>query len=354
MPASPSSDAALETSLESCVKAAMGARVLAVEWLSGQLGRRRFARLRLEGAAPATLVARIEAPEDPAGRPLRGDPEPPLEPIRALLEAAGLPVPRSYGGDPEAGIELLEDVGSEPLLAAAATASAAELHDLYTEACNLVPRIQRVGPADVAAFERQLDDALFAYKAELFLAEAVPTRGHEASAAEAEAVRGAFRRVAEVTRGAPTRLAHRDLQSANLHLRSGAAPGARLVMIDLQGAFQAPPEYDLVCLLRDSYVELDDRELEQQLARVRPLLPDAPDPESFAHRFDLLTLTRKGKDLARFLYAARERNDRRFLPYLPATLRALRAAAERTARRDAVFVPLAEILAELPEQPCAR
>jgi aminoglycoside/choline kinase family phosphotransferase len=206
----------------------------------------------------------------------------------------------------------------------------------------------------VAAFERRLDDALFEYKAELFLAEAVPARGREASPAEARAVRAAFGRVAEVTRRAPARLAHRDLQSANLHLRSGAPPGARLVMIDLQGAFLAPPEYDLVCLLRDSYVELDDRELEQQLARVRPLLPDAPDPESFLHRFDLLTLTRKGKDLARFQYALRERNDRRFLPYVPATLRALRAAAERTAAREAVFVPLAEILAELPEQPCAR
>jgi aminoglycoside/choline kinase family phosphotransferase len=160
--------------------------------------------------------------------------------------------------------------------------------------------------------------------------------------------------VAEVTRGAPARLAPRDFQSANLHVREGAPPGARLVMIDLQGAFLAPPEYDLVCLLRDSYVELPDAELEQQLERIRPQLPDAPDPESFAWRFDLLTLTRKGKDLGRFLYALRQRNDRRFLPYVPATLRALRAAAGRAAAREAGFQPLTEILAELPEQPCAR
>jgi aminoglycoside/choline kinase family phosphotransferase len=123
-------------------------------------------------------------------------------------------------------------------------------------------------------------------------------------------------------------------------------------MIDLQGALLAPPEYDLVCLLRDSYVELDEAELAHQLARVRPKLPDAPSPEDFEARFDLLTLTRKGKDCARFLFAARERGDRRFLRYLPATLRALRRAADRATARDPGYADLAGLIAELPEQPC--
>ena len=55
-------------------------------------------------------------------------------------------------------------------------------------------------------------------------------------------------------------------------------------MIDLQGAFLAPPEYDLVCLLRDSYVELEAEEVQEQLDRIRPELPDAPEPEGFAAR----------------------------------------------------------------------
>jgi aminoglycoside/choline kinase family phosphotransferase len=263
-------------------------------------------------------------------------------------------VPARYGGDDAAGIELLEDVGSVSLLDAILPASAAERRTLYEEACDLVPRLQRVQPADVEAFRRRLDDALFAYKAELFLSEAVPARGHEASAAEAAAVREAFARVAEQAGRAPARLAHRDLQSLNLQLRTGAPPGRRLVMIDLQGALLAPPEYDLVCLLRDSYVELDAEELEHQQARIRPQLPDAPSAEDFAQRFDLLTLTRKGKDLGRFLYALRTRGDRRFLPHLPATLRALRSAAQRAAAREPAFGALAEIIATLPEQPCEQ
>src|SRR5258706_14782789 len=125
-------------------------------------------------------------------------------------------------------------------------------------------------------------------------------------------------------------------------------------MIDVQGAFLAPPEYDLVCLLHDSYVELPESEIADQLAAVRPALPDAPDAETFARRFDWLTLTRKGKDHARFLYAARERGDDRYLAYAPATVRQLQRAAARASRRDPQLADLAALIHELPEQPCAR
>jgi aminoglycoside/choline kinase family phosphotransferase len=115
----------------------------------------------------------------------------------------------------------------------------------------------------------------------------------------------------------------------------------------------APPEYDLVCLLRDSYVELPDDEIRSHLARVRPLLPDRPDAESFARRFDLLTLTRKGKDHARFVYAGSSRGDLRFRRYLSATVRALRPAAARVACLDPSLARLAEMIHALPESACA-
>jgi aminoglycoside/choline kinase family phosphotransferase len=346
VPDASASDRALEELVRRCA-GSLGLRVERVDWLEGQLGLRRFARLRVSGAPFPTLVARIDAPEDPASRPAGVAPEPPLEPIRALLEAHGLPVPRRLGGDPDAGLDLLEDVGPLPLRDAWRAAGPRERRVLYEEACDLVPRLQRVAPADVPAFQRRLDATLIAYKAEVFLSGAPGA----ASPSAAQEVRAAFRRVADAVRDAPARLSHRDFQSANLLLRPGAPPGRRLVMIDLQGAFLAPPEYDLVCLLRDSYVELAADEVAHQLERVRPSLPDAPDPEDFARRFDLLTLTRKGKDLGRFLYAARARGDTRFLAWVPATVRALRAAAERAAQREPAFRGFAEIVAGIPEEP---
>jgi aminoglycoside/choline kinase family phosphotransferase len=332
--------AATERRIRRLVREALGAEPRAIEWLTGQLGLRRFARVHLDDR---TLVARVDAPEDPASRPDGVPPEPPLEPIRSLLEREGLPVPARYGASDD--IELLEDVGDRTLARAVANAPATR-RALYAQACALVPRIQRIAdPGSVEAFSRHLDDALFAYKADLFARTSLVDAGPAAH----RCVTDAFERIARAARRAPRRLAHRDFQSANLHVRDDGS----LVMIDLQGAFLAPPEYDLMCLLCDSYVELAREEIDAHLAVVRGALPDAPEPETFRHRFDLLTLSRKGKDHARFLSAARQRGDRRFLEHIPATVRHLRRAAADVAGRDADFEAFAELVHALPETPCA-
>ncbi len=344
----------LERTARNLVTRQLGASVRRVEVLPGGLGLRRFARVFLDDPARASLVVRFEAPEDPRGRPAGIPPEPPLEPIRALLEAQGLPVPARYGGDDAQGIALLEDVGPLSLRDALESAGPAERSALYREACGLVSQIQRVPDpgGGVAAFARRLDAAHFAYKAELFAEWSLALRGRAASAEERACVAEAFARIARLACAAPQRLAHRDLQSANLHVRRERPPGRRLVLIDLQGALLAPPEYDLVCLLCDSYVRLPAAEIEAHCDWVRPRLPDAPDPETFAARFDLLTLTRKCKDHARFVYAFRERGDAHYLRYLPNTLAHLRRAARRAARRDSGFAGLAELILSLPETPC--
>jgi aminoglycoside/choline kinase family phosphotransferase len=332
-----------------------GLEPTALTWLDADLALRRFARVHTASERAPTLIARVEAPEDPAGRPAGSAPEPPHEPIRALLAGHGLPVPQRFGGDARAGIELLEDVGDRSLCDAAGALPEATRRALHREACAWIPRIQRIEAVPgVAAFERRLDAALFAYKGDLFARHALAARGRATSASEAEVVREAFARIAREMEDAPRRLAHRDYQSGNLFVVPDAPEGARLRMIDLQGAFLAPPEYDLVCLLRDSYIELSEPEVAGHVEAVREALPDAPEAEVFARRFDLLTLTRKGKDVARFLYAAHERGDERFLAHVPATVRMLHRAARRSAERDASFGDLAALVCAVPELPCAR
>ncbi len=363
------------------VSAQFGIAVSRIEPLQGALGFRNFSRVWLEtsetkrDSVPKTLIARIEVAEDPGRRPTGIPPEPLLEPIRALLEAEGLPVPQRYAADPARGVELLEDLGELSLKDFARSASKSELESLYAEACELPARLQRIQPrGQVANFQRQLDAAHFQSKAERFARWSLGgDRG--ASPAEAQVVRDAFERIGRVAGEAPQRLAHRDLQSANLHvvepslraidrsvqlvdpsvratdasrIPSGGRP-ARLVMIDLQGAFMAPPEYDLVCLLRDSYVELDDATVDAHLARVRSALPDQPDEESFRMRFDLLTLTRKAKDHALFRAVAAERGDDRYLRYLPATRRYLQQASNRVASKLKEYNDLNDLIQAIPE-----
>lgn len=337
------------------VERELASTVKEIEPLAGELGLRRFYRVTTSGD-PSSLIARVEAPEDPAGRPAGSPGEPPLEPLRSFLEQRGLPVPARLGGDPDRGIDLLEDLGPHNLESAAVGAPADRRLALYRLAVDLIPRLQRLEqpPGELPAFSRSLHRALFDYKADLFARWSLPgALGREARTTEVKAVREAFRWIAAESAAAPARLAHRDFQSHNLHLCDNGSGGERLVMIDIQGALLAPPEYDLVCLLRDSYLELPEDEIRLHLERVRPLLPDRPDPESFARRFDLLTLSRKGKDHARFVYAVRSRGERRYAPYLSPTVRSLRSAAARVADLDPSLARLAEMIRGLPEAPCA-
>lgn len=326
---------------------ALALPVRAVEALPGGLGLRRFYRVRTAGP-PSSVIARVEAGEDPGGRPQGAAPEPPLEPIRALLQEAGLPVPRRLGGTADGSILLLEDLGGRPLSGAPPEARAS----LVEEALALLPRLQRVGAAPgVEAFDRRLDASLLAYKADLFVRYGLPQAlGRPPRAVESAVVRDAFGWIAERVAEAPRRLSHRDFQSQNLLVVEGRADGHRVAMIDLQGAFLAPPEYDAVCLLRDSAMPLPEDTVTQHLERLRPLLPDAPERDLFTRRFDWLTLARKGKDYARFLYAARERGDRRFLGLLAPTAAMLRGAGRRRRGDAPELERLADLLEGLPEE----
>jgi len=336
--------------------ASLGVPLAGVERVPAGIGLRAFYRIRFRGG-PGTAIARVDAAEDPAGRPAGSAPEPPLEPVRALLERAGLPVPRRYAADPARGVELLEDGGPESLCDRLLRVAPAEQGALVRAALDLVPRIQHVADdgSGVAAFTRRLDAALFRYKAELFASVSVAAAlGRAPRPAETRVVTEAFDWIARHSERAPQRLAHRDFQSHNLLVRSAPEAKPVFLLIDLQGAFLAPPEYDLVCLLRDSYLGLPEALVAEQCERIRPLLPDAPTADELALRFDLLTLTRKGKDHARFLVAAR-RGETRYRRYVAPTAAMLRTAAARTRDVAAPLARLAELVEALPEEPpCAR
>jgi len=335
-------DPALEDELAELVRAKLGLAVERFEPLRGVAGHRRTYRLRLRGPGPGSLVARVDRGDPPPGVA----PEPPLEPIRAFLEAHGLPVPRRLAGG--ADIDLLEDLGSRELLEELRSAAPDRRRALYAEACDLVPRLQALTDPSgrVPSFQRRYDAALIEGKARRFAAASLPAGlGRAPSAAEVAVVRDAFAAVSDALAGAPERLAHRDFQSTNLMLRDGP-PGQRIAMVDFQGALLAPPEYDLVCLLRGSYVVLPEAEVRAQAERVRLRLPDAPDRDVFWRRFDLLTIVRKGKDHALWHeLAARGRPDA--LAFAAPTFAYVRDAARRCAGVDARLGRFGALLEEL-------
>jgi aminoglycoside/choline kinase family phosphotransferase len=319
--------------LASIVRTEYGRQPHAIEPVAAGLGSRRFYRVRFNQGRPATLIARIEAQEKGRSKPTPIDPaeppawlpEPLIEPLRSFLEAAGLPVPHSYAHLPEHGIDLLEDVGDCTLADAREPARS----DLYREACEIVPSLQRLSARaeDIPAFGRIFDRALVGTKSWKWLHWAIPgLLGREPEPREVDAVQSAFSRISDLLDAAPRRLAHRDFKAENLHL---VGEPERLVMIDVQGAFMAPPEYDLVCLLYDLQVDLDEDFVQESFRKTLPSLPDAPDLPTARLRFDALATVRLCKDISHLAYAARVRNDTRRWHEIPRGLALLDRATGR-------------------------
>ena len=341
--------------LSSIVRAECGRPPVAIEPIAAGLGTRHFYRVRFEEGEPRTLIARVEARAENDKRPHSKQPdawlpEPSLEPLRAFLEAAGLPVPRSYAHLPEAGVDLVEDVGSRTL--ASAPDSARSEH--YREACELVPRIQRLSarPDCVPAFGRIFDRALIETKAWKWLHWTIPgLLAREPSPEETAAVEGAFARISALLDDAPRRLAHRDFKAENLHLVASAEsdkPEAeRLVMIDLQGAFMAPPEYDLVCLLYDLQVDLDEAFAQESFRATLPKLPDAFDLATAVLRFDAIATVRLCKDISHLVHAARERRDLRRWHEIPRGFALLERATGRLGHTFPEIRPLTSVIQAL-------
>lgn len=364
--------------LKAVVEERLGRRIAAIEPIAAGMGSRRFHRIRFVDGSPRTIVARSEGDGPVAGAvavagagagaaaaaaaaaaPTPGVaaatataraaaqpaaalapplalppapawlPEPPLEPLRSFLEEAGLPVPKSHGRDPGLGLELLEDVGSRNLLQVAGD----ERERRYREACALVPRLQRLSasPERIPAFGRRYDAALIETKVWKWLHWAIPgLLGREPTTQELDDHDALFAAIAGELESAPRRLAHRDYKAENLHLREDPAGGpASLVLIDVQGAFVAPPEYDLVCLLYDLQTDLDEALATRLFAEVIPSLPDHPSSQVARRRFDLLAVARLSKDVAHVIHAGRARGDRRRWHEIPRGLELLERAARR-------------------------
>lgn len=333
----------------------LGRRLARAEAMASGLGTRRFHRLHFDDdAVPARLVARIE---DDGAFPLPGsdwpDPppwldEPALEPLRGFLEEAGLPVPGSALHLPDEGVDLLEDVGTTNLLAV----SGETLRARTLEACALLPRLQALHAEaeTIPAFGRTYDRTLVSTKAWKWLHWTVPMLlGRPATREEATETRSLFEAIADLAGDAPRRLAHRDFKAENLHLVPDESAQARLVMIDVQGAFLAPPEYDLACLLYDLQVDHDEAFVEEALARTRRSLPEAPDEDTFRSRFDALALARLCKDVSHVVHAGLARRDRRRWHEIPRGLALIERIAGRRAHTFPGLRALTSVTAALTE-----
>lgn len=328
-------DSQTEARVRNAVARAIGAHAAQgpVTRLAGHASLRSYWRV---GTLPESWVVMVMPPDAKPEEVTKGG-APAVNPfvdVQRYLERIGVRVPRIHAvfEAGEAGdLMVLEDLGDEMLETRLRAGDARA--PLYEAAIDQLARLRARAerePAGSVAFTRAFDHDLYLWELEHFrewLLEA--WKGATLTPGEQELVDREFARIARTLDAEPKGFTHRDYQSRNLMI----LPDGSQAVIDFQDALLGPRQYDVVALLRDSYVELEPAFIERMIRRYLDRLAAEGGPRleygPFREVFDLLTVQRKLKDAGRFVFIDRVKKNPGFLVSIPASLKYVREALER-------------------------
>lgn len=298
---------------------------------------RRYFRVVPASAAPF-VIALHATPFAPGSLPFVN--------VASLFTALGVPVPRILDEAGDLGVLALEDLGDVTLQAHLGAVPAEGRARFYAEAADLVVTLQRHGRAHASPrfvpYGIAFDVERLTWEVEFFIKHFLGAyRGVTLPAPRLQALREELGAVVAELAAEPRVLCHRDYHSRNLMVHAG-----RLYVIDFQDARMGPDTYDLVSLLRDSYVDLSDALVGETVTRFAAATGRAGDLPEFRRRFDLMALQRNIKALGTFGFQATSKENPVYAQYVPRTLRYVRENLDRWPR----FARLRETLAgHLPE-----
>jgi hypothetical protein len=266
--------------------------------------------------------------------------------VGELLLRMPVPVPAILGHEDDLGVLVLEDLGDMTLQAHLGAAAIADHAALYRQAVNFIAVLQRRGrelaSPDYTPYQVAFDVEKLTWEMDFFLKHFLEAyRGAIIGPAARAAIREELAHVIEELAAEPRVLCHRDYHSRNLMLKEG-----RLYIIDFQDARMGPDTYDMVSLLRDSYVDIGERTIEDLLAYFLALVGAAGREREYRQRFDLMALQRNLKALGTFGYQTATRQNPVYIQYIPRTLRYVRDNLHRHPR----FGRLRELLAQYIEE----
>jgi aminoglycoside/choline kinase family phosphotransferase len=325
---------AIREKIDRCLERAKlaGPRVRVVP-LTGDASTRQYFRV-LRPDNPSVVLAVYDSPFTFA--------ELPFVNVSRLMAAIPLPVPAIAGHADDLGILILEDLGDVTLQAHLGVTQPIEHDALYKQAVEFLVLLQRRGhelaPGSIdefIPFGIAFDRDKLMWELNFFVKHYLEAyRGASLSSSVRAALEEEWLQIADELAGEPRVLCHRDYHSRNLMVQSG-----RLYIIDYQDMRMGPDTYDLVSLLRDSYVDLSED-------RVDELIRGFTTPDAFAEfrrRFDLMSVQRNLKALGTFGHQTTARSNTVYIQYIPRTLSYVRTNLERYPR----FARLRELLGPL-------
>jgi len=295
-----------------------------LETLAGGASIRRYHRVTVDGGKwPSVMVMEL------GDNPLKSEEaakgaaptELPFINVQRYLARAGAAVPAIHRYDADRGFIYLEDLGDITFESRVVDAGDDVRARYYRQAIDQLVALQRFAAAhpdpECVAFSRGFDYELLKWELDHFREYGLDAQGLTLSPSERDEVDKIFRRIAEELAAEPRGFVHRDYQSRNLMVQDlDGAP--RLRIIDFQDALLGTRAYDLVGLLRDSYVALSPSLLDDLVAHF--VTTAQIDAARFQHLFDLQVVQRKLKDAGRFVFIDRVKHNPSFLVHIPNSL----------------------------------
>jgi aminoglycoside/choline kinase family phosphotransferase len=275
----------------------------------------------------------------------------PFVAVWRLMRAVPLPVPELLHHSNALGVIAQQDLGDVTLQAHLGAATPDEHAALYRQAVSLLAVLQQRGAElasdDYPPYRIAFDTDKLAWELEFFYKYFVRQyRGLSPSVAVQQALSQEWSAIVEELASERRVLCHRDYHSRNLMLHAGS-----LFIIDFQDARMGPDTYDLVSLLRDSYVDLTSTQVEELIAYFVALTHGpavAADAEAeFRRRFDVMALQRNLKALGTFGYQTVTRGNPVYIQYIPRTLNYVRTNLAKYPRFGRLQELLSGIIDEL-------
>src|SRR5262245_29855063 len=267
--------------------------------------------------------------------------------VAELLQRMPVPVPTVLGHAEEIGVLALEDLGDVTLQAHLGAVTPAEHAARYRQAVALIATLQRRG-AELESlayipYTIAFDVEKLTWELEFFTKHFIEAyKGVVVAPAARDELREEFRVLIEELAAEPRVLCHRDYHSRNLMLHQD-----RLYIIDFQDARMGPDTYDLVSLLRDSYVDLPEQTVDELIAYFLALKGGTGTEVEFRRRFDVMALQRNLKALGTFGYQTTARRNPVYIQYIPRTLKYARENLHKYPRFGGLLTILARHVEEL-------
>lgn len=302
-----------------------------IEKLFGQASSRQYFRATVAKSGDAVnyvimkLPQGFSSPAEEITKTGSGAPkEFPFINVQKYLKNLDVLVPQIFAFDAAPGLILLEDLGDKTLGQLVQDIEGEfflfyykkvidSLIDLQTKTLNNPSK-------ECVAYFREFDAQLLNWEFEHFLEYGIEDRKKtRLDEAQREQFKKITQKLSEQIVRTPQGFVHRDFQSRNILFKNYG-----FFLIDFQDALKGPLLYDLVALLRDSYINMTTDQTEKLLSYYAENLPSSHpyfnQSEKVKNDFYLISIQRKLKDAGRFQYIFTERKNPGFLVHVPQSL----------------------------------